>query len=215
MQIQPNFHNYLQPESVGFLLQSSRVKRLSFYVLGPEGTNISQASIEYAKKFSLSEKSEFVFCSTPEESVVLAKREREKGVIPLFTTCAVYPKLHSIFFSDSSLMPFLTHHYMELDEMQLAAKTTNIIPGIDRKIASHPAPVPLLKHIQGKVLIANSNAHAATLCKEGTVDFCLTTDSARELNGLETIKRFGSPTMIFHVGTTKHGMQVLIDSLMS
>ena len=191
------------------LLTSEAIAQVSFYALGPEGTNISQASRAWATKCGIMGKSNFYLCSTPEQSVALARTVTDGSTLPLFVTCAVYNRLAELYFTNTDCNAFLGHHYMKLDDMQLAAReSTSRIPE-NWVIASHPSPQHLVSGLKNRLLLVASNAVAAEMCAQSAVQACITTESARKLHGLQTIHSFGSPTMLFLFGTTPHGMALL------
>jgi hypothetical protein len=193
-------------------LLSPRVRRVVNFALGPEGTNIAQASAFWTRKMGICGKAETVLCKTPEKSLEKARLVTVEGIVPIFWTCAVYFKLNVFFFSNPDIFPFLFVVNMPLDAMQLCARAElrgqEIAPGW--KIASHASPAPLIAGLPNLVVEADSNAHAAIKCASGETEACITTAQAAALHKLYTLHEFGSPIMVFFGGTTRHGINVLL-----
>lgn len=195
-------------------LRSSVVREVRCFVLGPEGTNISQANLWWLCRMNVEHKSSTTLCETPEDSLKQAREVVEEGVVPTFSTCAVYYRMAELFFQNPDAVPFLSAETMPLDEMRLATRARfanqikDVIPP-GWQIASHPSPKHLLAELPNTIVAANSNAQAAIMCKNGKVEACITTASAAALHGLTTVHIFGSPIMIFFYGTTAHGANVL------
>ena len=195
-------------------LLSPLVKRIHSFVLGPAGTNISQASDQWLKRMGLWEKSSTQLCITPEESLEKALMVTAAGEMGLFWTCAVYFKLNELFFRNPDVLPFFVQERMALDRMQLATRQElmrEAQAGFPKAwtIASHLSPSPLILDTGCGVRQTNSNAAAAELCASGQTELCVTTESARMLHGLRTVFEFGSPEMIFFGGITQSGIQLI------
>ncbi len=206
-------------EEVKRVFQSPRVEGVVSFALGPEGTNISQASQEWVEETGIKEKTTTILESTPEECLQLAREITEPNVVSLFWTCAVFYALKDLFFTNPDVYPFFIQHGMRLDEMQLATRE-DILEQInqlgispDWVIASHPSPAPLLEELARSkgciVTEANSNSDAAQKCASEEVNLCMTTESAREIHDLIEIHSFGSPLMIFFGGITSTGAEVI------
>lgn len=209
----PRFDFLGDPE---LALTCSGVEKVVCCSLGPEGTNIAQASRRWLRRLGIEYKSEVRLGDTPEICLKMAREVQEDGVVAVFWTCAVYAKEAQLFFGNPDVYPFLFREEMKLDEMQLAAK-----PEMARRIqeegfhqdwtvASHPSPVHLVKDLGCKIYTVNSNAVAAHVCAEGGAEACITTGTARDIYGLHTLHSFGSPIMVFFGGVTQHGMDVLM-----
>lgn len=190
------------------ILNNNVVRKVKIYVLGPEGTNISQAAIKWAKLEKISQKTELIFCTTPEEEIEKAMMDTENGSIPIFALCAVYYNLNKLFFKYTDNYFFLSHYYMKLDSMQLASKkyVWNTLPK-NASIASHLSPAPLISDQEYVIIPADSNAQAALKCYRDEVDACITTERARKIYGLQMLYLFGSPYMLFTFGTTSLGIK--------
>lgn len=136
----------------------------------------------------------------------------ERGVLPTFWTCAVYYKLNTLFFENPDTFPFLFCYSFPLDKMQLCARP-NLAAAkcfhAEWRIASHPSPAPLVQNLPNLVVEARSNGEAAKMCAESKAELCITTARAAALNSLVMLHEFGSPIMVFFVGTTEHGLNVL------
>lgn len=194
---------------------SGEVKKVICFVLGQEGTNIIQACRKWVDKAGIVQKTEIVICETPEEAVQRANKVQENGQIAIFWTCAVYCRLHNIFFENPETLSFYIKIDMPLDEMQLATTRDGlgevnggIIPSF-WKIASHPSPAPLIENIGIEIVLSNSNSNAAKMCAEGKVSACVTTETARKIYNLVTLHVFGSPEMVFFGGITKYSARIL------
>jgi prephenate dehydratase len=193
-------------------LSSSAVKQVIHFALGPKGTNIGQACEAWTKEKGVEEKTEIVFCPTPEESLEQARKVKENGVLPIFWTCAVFYALNKLFFYNPDVYPFLFQYNMPLDTMQLCVPAEMQKKEWDNKwlIASHPSPSPLVSNLKNIVINTKSNSQAAILCAQGEVEACITTAQAAKIHGLVPVHEFGSPTMVFFGGTTQHGMNILL-----
>jgi prephenate dehydratase len=205
----------LGEEEIKRILQSEKIKKVICFVLGPPGTNIGQAAEKWAKRLKVDQKTEFIWCQTPEEAVERAKKVNENGVLSIFWTCAVYVNEAFVFFTNPDTLPFFFIEKMNLDEMQLATRP-ELLPEIKNgkipkewRIASHPSPAPLVRKLGNSIVFANSNAHAAEICKEGKAEMCITTESARKIYGLTKVFSFGSPPMIFFGGITSRGLELI------
>jgi hypothetical protein len=200
-------------------LESPLIRRLRACVLGPEGTNLVQASHNFHSRMGVSSKVDVVFCSTPEEAIRRAEEETTRDTLGEFWTCAVYVREYQVFFENPTKLPFVFQHIQPLDEMQLAATTAVAAEIANRstrppyrtkwRIASHPSPAPLLKGMDIDILEAKSNGDAAFLCAAGDAECCITTETARALHGLVKVKSFGSPNMVFFGGVSAEGANLL------
>lgn len=203
-------NEFIEHEKVPALLCSSKIKKIKLFALGPYGTNISQASEKWVKEIDIVNKTDIILCSTPEEEIILAMNEKEEGVIPLYALCAVYYDLCKLFFKYGENYTFLHHFYMKLDKLQLASKQKKMSALPENVIiAAHPSPAGLLNDTPCKLFFAKSNADAALICYNNEADACITTEKAKEIYGLNTLKEYGSPSMLFTFGTTKNGIKEL------
>lgn len=191
------------------ILNNRRIRKIRFFLLGPEGTNISQASRLWAREMDLLKKSSFIYVGSPEEGLIAAKNISDEEIIPVIPTCAVYFNLYKMFFNFCDCLLFMDHIYMKLDRMQIASNMETTVIPIHWKIACHPSPKPLLKDFPNIVIETSSNAYAAKMCSEKQVECCITTESARSLYDLHTVHCFGSPVMPFFFGTTNYGISVM------
>lgn len=187
------------------VLCSRAIKEVRIFALGPDGTNISQVSSQWARRMGISFKTRIILCSTPEACLREARRVSEEGVLAVFWTCAVYAKENEFFFSNPDVLPFFFIEIMNLDEMQLAARKEGDIS----KVASHPSPFPLVADMGCQIVLVDSNSAAAKLCKLGEVDACVTTEKARKIYGLVKLHSFGSPPMVFFGGITSRGAKTI------
>ena len=189
---------------------SSSVAEVRIFALGPRGTNIEQAARIWAKRKSLDTKATYHFCSTPKIALSSAKEVLDESILPLFVLCAVYFDLNKMYFSNLDDFFCLDHLYMPLDGMQLCGRVSSLksLPR-DATVAVHRSPMPLVEGIGLSIIEANSNAHAAELCRSFEVDACVTTETARQEHGLSSLHYFGHPRMLFTIGTTLHGSQII------
>ncbi|MBD3270142.1 hypothetical protein GF376_01305 [Candidatus Peregrinibacteria bacterium] len=138
-----------------------------------------------------------------------AAEETGSGVMPIFLKSAIDPNLKEMMFNNRyGEQLFADHHYMPLDEMQLAASKgvwKNISQG-KFKLASHPSPRSLTALWEKAGIIewekATSNSAAADMVEAGEADLCITTESGRLRSKLEKVFSFGRPLMIFTIGTS-------------
>lgn len=199
----------------GVVLRLSSIRKIINYVLGPAGTNMGQACEKWIEEMGIGDKTEIIFCATPEESIEKARSVCEEGHVALFWTCAVYNCLCNVFFQNPDTLTFFIEEVMYLDEMQLAAKPEKVCEineGVIPKhwrIYSHPSPAPLVRETGCTVELTTSNAKAAELCAAGKSDACITTESARKIYNLATLHKFGSPKMVFFGGITTHGVEII------
>lgn len=197
------------------VLQSSFIKRVICCSLGPEGTNIAQASRLWLKRMGLTAKSEVILGNTPEICLGVARNITEDGVLPIFWTCAVYSRESEFFFGNPDIYAFYIQEPMLLDSMQLATRHELHLQAAGGeipkqwRISSHPSPQHLIKVLGCEIILVNSNSAAAKHCAEGLSEACITTEEGRKIYGLEMIHVFGSPLMIFFGGITQHGAELL------
>lgn len=197
------------------VMQSENIRKIVHFALGPKGTNIGQASAKWSREMGVEHKTETIFCETPEVALAEAKKVKEDGVLALFWTCAVYYKLNELFFSNPDTLPFFINYVMNLDSMQVAIRPEQSAQLIDGSlpsswiIASHPSPAPLMQRHGYNIHFTTSNSQAAQLCAAGKTDACITTESARNSNGLKMVRKFGSPPMVFFGGITEFGANML------
>jgi hypothetical protein len=196
-------------------VRALEVKKVISFALGPDGTNIAQAARQWSEKLGITQKTEIVLCDLPETAVQKALAIQEEGVLGVFWTCAVFKRLHEIFFRNAKTFPFFFKHTMLLDDMQLAGlsrEASKLDEPASMVIATHVSPAPLvacLVDVGARLVDAKSNAEAAQMCEEGKVTACITTGSAQVLYGLATLHEFGSPPMIFFGGITEQGFRLL------
>ncbi len=190
-------------------LASSSVSAVPVHGLGPLGTNIARACERFVANAGLGTKSTVTIHGRgvePLEYAALAASQVQPSVLPLHVECAVFYDLKALFEQRRAESVFAAHLYMELDSMQLAIRPGARAPGplSNLRVASHPSPsglaAPLL--LEGAELVtASSNADAAERVRGGSADVCVTTESGRRRAGLDTVHVFGSPTMLFTIGT--------------
>jgi hypothetical protein len=207
------------------ILQSRRVEEVHIHALGPEGTNISQASRLYAKRLGIENKTNITVYPagiTPLTYAQLAteateaslQHARVPSVVHLHVECAVYNNMGRLYKEKQTESVFIDTQNMPLDTMQLASKqTVDELQNVAQvhshiRIATHPSPRPLINPWidTGKAvwLEASSNSAAALMVLEGLADACVTTESTIQRltnTGIQTLHKFGSPNMIFTVAS--------------
>tara|TARA_R110001583_G_scaffold85992_1_gene225101 strand:+ start:1195 stop:1878 length:684 start_codon:yes stop_codon:yes gene_type:complete len=181
------------------MLKTSHVKSIHHYVLGPEGSNISQAAEKWSQLNSLDHKTKLIYCDTPEQAVQLSNSEHQPQNISFAWTCAVYFKEHELFFKYVNHGLFFEQFIMKLDCMQLASKKQLKIDCNRIRVSAHPSPAVLLTDFDDsfEIIDAMSNSQAAEMCAKELVDACITTESARHIHNLYKLHEFGSPEMVF------------------
>ena len=202
------------------ILKSKAVNTIIAHALGPAGTNISQAMRQYLERLGVQDKSHLIVHPRgiePLDYAKMAAAQIQDGVLPIHMECAVYYNMGKLFDLRTEEVVFADHHYMPLDAMQLASikeMEELALSGIMR-IAAHPSPQPLINSWigQGKVqwIRATSNSAAAEMVMNDEVDACITT--ATSLNGkniLKTRHQFGSPMMLFTIGTPLNQQQLKV-----
>jgi len=200
------------------ILQSSSVEKIIAHALGPVGTNISQAMKQYIKALEVQDKTDLIVHPAGIEPLAyaqMATRQAKEGLIPIHMECAVYYDMGRLYDQRRDEVVFADHHYMPLDAMQLAS--TKEIEELAQagiiKIAVHPSPKPLVNPWinAGKAqwTKATSNSAAAEMVMIGQADACVTTASSlRGKEGLITRRIFGSPMMLFTIGTPLNQQQL-------
>lgn len=197
-------------------LHSGVIKGVVLCALGPEGTNIEEASRLWAVDMNLADRSQVILCNTPWEALNVAREIKDPGLLGIFWSCAVYFDEARLFFQNPDVLPFFFIQVMNLDEMQLACRPESAAQIVEGeippkwRITSHPSPQYLLgEELMTQVVCANSNAYAALMCRQGEVEACMTTERARVLSGLTKIHSFGSPPMVFFGGITESGIELM------
>lgn len=163
---------------------------ITIHTLGPVGTNCERAAYEWIKINELKH-AKVMLHETLESAIPFIKGNH------LLLGCAVYPKLHEIVFKNLDKFKLLDSFIMPTYNMVLAGNDTSQFKA--GKIASHPAPYELAKKFTEDILLANSNAEAALLCKEDKVKYCITTLKAVKNNDLTVIEDFGEVPMCFTI----------------
>lgn len=191
-------------------LQSLEGQQIRVHALGPDGTNISQVAREYVYKHAIQDQSEILIHPRgvePFEYAEQARQEKEQGLSPLHIECAVFYGMRDLYEQRKDENVFADHHYMALDEMQIASKMDweDILGRDSLRIASHPSPKSLMadwfESGRAEWIKATSNSAAADMVANDEVDACITTEKGREASALRKKFSFGSPTMIFTLGT--------------
>lgn len=198
------------------LLQGDKAGTINMHALGPTGTNIAQASASYLRDHAEGRGEVIVHPNKvePMRYAQIAAEERSASILPLHMECAVYYDMGRLFRDRVRETVFADQHNMPLDEMQLAAAVGTDLSALQRtiRIASHPSPIALVKPWldaeAAKYIKASSNSDAADMVLRGEADACITTESGRRTRDLAKVHSFGSPVMMFTVGTP-YSMQEL------
>lgn len=200
------------------ILRSNPVNKVIAHALGPEGTNIAQAMRQYVKTIGIEDKTEIIVHPGGVEPMPnerskgyteMATEQIEQGVIPIHMECAVYYRMGDTLNTRPGEVVFADHHYMMLDEMQLASRLDlDQLGGLGRviKVATHPSPKPLINPWvnagRAEWIKATSNSEASQMVLREEVDACITTGSGlAEAEGLKSLFVNGSPWMLFTIGT--------------
>lgn len=208
----------LSNEDFRQILQSDSVLKIIAHTLGPVGTNISQAMQEYLNTLGVRDKTDLVIHLAgidPMMYAELAREEVSESVVPLHMEYAVYYEMAKLFNARRDEVVFADHHYMPLDAMQLASVQPIEELTQDRaiKIATHPSAQPLImpwvKAKRAEWTKAASNPAAAQMVLNGEVDACVTTGSSlHDAPELAPRHIFGSPVMLFTIGTSLNQQQL-------
>ncbi len=219
------FGHLITPVDFRRILRSNLVRNIRIHVLGPVGTNISQAARKYAENIGITDKIDIIIYDagiTPLDYADIAADETQKSItsgsfpetLHLHVECAVYNDMWRLYKDRQIEAVFSDEQNMQLDTMQFAGILS--MPELQEKvnkegtirIATHPSPKPLIaKWITSgiaKWIEASSNSAAALMVKRDEADACVTTASAVRVftnHDLKTLHEFGSPNMIFTVAS--------------
>jgi len=193
------------------LFHHEGVQEIRIHALGPEGTNISQVATKYIRDHNIAKKTTRIVHPAgiePLEYAEWAREDKREGVLPLHIECAVFYGMRELYRQRCNEIVFADHHSMLLDEMQLAIRQGFQLHFSSQekiKIAAHPSPEPLLEPWISSGIAewvrASSNSAAAEMVAHGEADACITTESGRIRSDLEKWFSFGSPMMLFTLGT--------------
>jgi len=159
------------------------------HTLGPTGTNCEAAAYEWFRRQGRA--GSVVLHDTLEQAV--EQMPSEPGVALL--SCIVYPDLHTLVFSNLDVLWLIDSFVMPTHRMVLASRVPNCAINT---VASHPAP-RLLAPNNANVKLMSSNSKAASACKAGEVDACITTSVASDAAGLYIVRDFGRVPMGFAI----------------
>ncbi|UGY94581.1 bacilysin biosynthesis protein BacA [Streptomyces gobiensis] len=166
------------------------------HTLGPPGTNLEAASHLWLRRRGLADEGadeERVFLHPSLESAMeTVPRTGEHALV----ACAVYPRLHTLVFSNLRTCRMVDSFVAPTHAMVLAA--TPAAPSALRTVASHPAPVGLVPP-ESEPRMALSNSQAAIDCASGKADGCITTVVAAQAHGLRVMENFGPIPMVYTV----------------
>jgi hypothetical protein len=219
----------LTPADFQTILRSPTIVGIHIHALGPEGTNIAQASRLYAHRLGIQDKTQIVVHDigiTPLEYAQIAAQKTEEDIyhngrpttLHLHVECAVYNNMGKLYEQRKTESVFADTQNMALDTMQLASFMD--IDALNRlmrsqgvvRIATHPSPKPLIdtwvKRGVAQWIEASSNSAAALMVRRGQADACVTTASTVALmqkDAVQTLHEFGSPNMIFTIASPLSG----------
>lgn len=190
------------------ILRSSG-KKFRLHALGPEGTNIAQVSRQYAAAYGPQDSEIIVHPAgvEPVQYSQIAHDEASETVLPGHTECAVYYHMGKLYSERELEQIFADHRHMPLIPMVLGTRDSaaELLGKTSLRFSSHPSPRPLVQAQldSGKFVYekATSNAVAAEEVAHSKADICITTRQALQNNGLIELHNFGSPNMLFTVGT--------------
>ncbi len=162
----------------------------TIHTLGPQGTNLGAAARLWLTRRG--QGGRVVLHRTVEDAALAMPDTASDALL----TCAVYPDLHHLVFSNLTRFAFVDSFIFPTFPMVLASRD-GLLP---RTVATHPAPQGLVPTSITRVL-TTSNAQAARDCLEGRTEGCITTLTALRAAGLKIVKDFGPVPMVY----TLHG----------
>ncbi|WP_417510866.1 prephenate dehydratase domain-containing protein [Methylophaga sp.] len=166
----------------------------TIHTLGPVGTNCQLAAREWFQKNQIDDGTVRLY-DTLEEAVLNVKTGEA------LLACVVYPKLHNLVFENLGEMEFKETFITNTYDMVLAGKDKQIRSIVN--IASHPAPVDLVRKYNFTITHVSSNSAAAIEVAKGNFDGCITTIEAAKQQGLYILENFGPVPMGFSIHTMK------------
>ncbi len=162
----------------------------TIHTLGPYGTNLAAAAWTWFDKRATG--GSVSLYQTVEEAIAAMPCTEADALM----TCAVYPNLHHVVFSNLSSLQFIDCFIFPTFPMVMASRDGRM----PQTISTHPAPQDLVPPQLERVL-TTSNAQAARDCRDGRTDGCITTLAAMEIHGLKLVTNFGPVPMVY----TLHG----------
>jgi ActR/RegA family two-component response regulator len=179
----------------------------SIATLGPPGTCSEEVALAYLDKLGQRSPGDLVLTESFEGAVALVLGgSADEAIVP-----AAYIAYNDIVFENAARLHVGEILYSRTPAFVLCARAgTYLAKGRHQyTIASHPSPAPLLQGVKldFKVVHASSNAGAARLLAEGSVDLCLTNLRAFETTNLdpesparlEVVELFGAVDMVWSV----------------
>ncbi|MDQ0794221.1 prephenate dehydratase domain-containing protein [Streptomyces sp. B1I3] len=172
--------------------------------LGPAGTSSELAAQHLIKRLP-----GVAVKETPElfHSYEMASRAVIQGTADLLVVANAYANV-SEFYMDTTLSLVGAYHY-QTPQYGIAVPTGTTLTGPVR-IASHPAPTPLIEQLLPKelsvkeVVLADSTSAAALAARSGRVDAALTTQPSAERYGLTFISGTRPIDMLWSVFSLAH-----------
>lgn len=168
------------------------------HTLGPPGTNCEKAAMEWISEKSFRNDCKVVTHTTVEDAIKATLKDQSCSVT---VGCVVYPDLHHVVFDNLNEISLLEVFMSDTFDMILAGKGDTDPP---LSVASHAAPLGLIRKLNCKILDATSNVAAAEMCFGGLTDACITTRAGATKYGLQEISNFGPIRMGFTVHGSKH-----------
>lgn len=158
----------------------------TIHTLGPTGTNCEAAARNWFVRKARTGR------VVLHDTLEIAAEEMDNTPSHALLSCIVYPKLHTLVFSNLDSLQFVDLFLMPTFNMILASRDGSM----PDHVSTHPAPQGLVpKHAVRRIV--NSNARAASDCALGITDGCITTQPAAEAAGLICVSDFGRVPMGF------------------
>lgn len=161
------------------------------HTLGPSGTNSEKAALEWRRWNGIL--CEIALHETIDVALdAVFARPKESALI----ACIVYPRLHEVVFQNLHRLRITGCFMCTTHRMLLAQRTPDQVVNT---IAAHPATKDLLSGLPFDIKWATSNVTAAKMCREGTVDACITTEAGLNEFHLIKVRDFGEVPMGFSI----------------
>jgi hypothetical protein len=160
----------------------------TLHTLGPTGTNLEAAAHAWFRQRD--REGDVQLHDTLESALPGLPRDGYHALL----ACAVYPDLHYLVFGNLERLQMVDGFLMPTHNMVLASRGG----GVPVSVATHPAPRSLVPR-DARVSLVTSNARAAAVCRDGSVEGCITTLPAARAHGLRILHDFGPVPMVFTV----------------
>lgn len=149
--------------------------------LGPIKTNSYYATKAYMRMRNI--KGEVILCNTVEESFELLLVDKVQACV----VCNLYPDIHKLY------IPHLNKVTVKDVFINKALMGLYKHPDVKeiRTVATPITSTVFIKDDPFRIIIARSNAEAASMCKKGKVDAAIATKASANCYKLELIRDFG------------------------